>query len=77
MDNLKRPIQPMPDHVRESLIKNGLMEAYLNRPPYQRNDYLGWIVRSKREQTRQKRLNQMLEELKTGDRYMNMKYRAK
>jgi uncharacterized protein YdeI (YjbR/CyaY-like superfamily) len=53
------------------------MEAYRNRPPYQRNDYLGWIARAKLEQTRQKRLAQMLRELAGGDRYMNMIYHPK
>jgi len=53
------------------------MEAYRNRPPYQRNDYLGWITRAKLEQTRQKRLAQMLREFAGGDRYMNMTYRSK
>jgi hypothetical protein len=35
----------------------------------------GWIGRAKRSSTRQKRLEQMLEELKRGDRYMKMRYR--
>ena len=61
----------------EVLAKRGLMDAYLNRPPYQRNDYLGWIIHAKQEKTQQKRLNQMLDELVAGNRYMNMRYRAK
>ncbi|MFC1901349.1 YdeI/OmpD-associated family protein [Chloroflexota bacterium] len=67
----------MPDFVRTALVERGLMDAYLNRPPYQRNDYLSWIIRAKQEKTQQKRLNQMLDELAAGDCYMNMKYRAK
>jgi len=77
MDNLRRPLHPMPEFVKRALLERRLMDAYLNRPPYQRNDYLGWIVRAKQEKTRQKRLKQMLDELNTGDRYMNMKYKAK
>ena len=34
-----------------------------NPQPYQRNDYLGWIARARREATFQKRLAQMLDEL--------------
>jgi uncharacterized protein YdeI (YjbR/CyaY-like superfamily) len=45
------------------------------RPAYQRNDYLGWIARARRESTRQKRLQQMLEELAAGGVYMNMPHR--
>jgi len=71
---LKRPRYPMPDFIREALESRGLMEAYYIRPPYQRNDYIGWITRAKREETRQKRLNQMLDELKKGDVYMKMEW---
>ena len=77
MAGLTRPIQFMPDFVKKALIETGLMKAYNCRPPYQRNDYLSWIIRAKQEKTKQKRLNQMLDELSTGDRYMNMKYKAK
>ncbi len=52
------------------------MGAYQARPPYQRNDYLGWITRAKRPETRSKRLDQMLNELADGGLYMKMKYRA-
>ncbi|AKQ64691.1 hypothetical protein A176_001603 [Myxococcus hansupus] len=62
----------MPAQVRAALVERGLMDAYKARPPYQQNDYLGWIARAKLEATRLKRLNQMLEELAGGTRYMNM-----
>ena len=71
---LKRAIQPMPAKVRAALVKRGLMGAYEARPPYQQNDYLGWIARAKLEATRQKRLDQMLDELDGGTKYMNMKW---
>ncbi|MDH4044322.1 MAG: YdeI/OmpD-associated family protein [Gemmatimonadota bacterium] len=67
----------MPALVRDALVRHGLMEAYRARPPYQRNDYLGWISRAKRPETRAKRLAQMLDELAAGDRYMKMPYRAR
>ena len=72
-----RPRYPMPDFVREALESRGLMETYYERPPYQRNDYIGWITRAKREETRQKRLNQMLDELKKGDVYMKMEWKPR
>ncbi|CAM5381458.1 hypothetical protein MAUB1S_06514 [Mycolicibacterium aubagnense] len=62
----------MPEDVRVALDQNGLGAAYAARPDYQQNDYLGWISRAKREETRLKRLNQMLDELKRGGVYMNM-----
>lgn len=67
----------MPEFIKSALVERGLMEAYNDRPPYQRNDYIGWIMRAKQHKTQQKRLNQMLDELTTRDRYMNMRYRAK
>ena len=67
----------MPSFVRKALMENGTMEAYRLRPPYQQNDYLGWITRAKLEPTRQRRLAQMLDELARGDRYMKMAYRPK
>jgi uncharacterized protein YdeI (YjbR/CyaY-like superfamily) len=74
---LKRQKHPMPDFVREALDRRGLMDAYHSRPPYQQNDYIGWITRAKLETTRQKRLDQMLEELKGGKYYMNMEWTKK
>ena len=74
---LTRPIQRMPSFVRKALTENGVMEAYRLRPAYQQNDYLGWMARAKLEPTRQRRLDQMLDELARGDRYMKMAYRPK
>ena len=76
MTRLTRAINPMPEDVRLALDRNGLADAYAARPDYQRNDYLGWIVRAKREETRLKRLNQMLDELRRGGVYMNMLWRG-
>jgi uncharacterized protein YdeI (YjbR/CyaY-like superfamily) len=50
------------------------MDAYHARPPYQQNDYIGWITRAKQAATKQKRLDQMLGELESGGVYMNMKW---
>ena len=71
---LKRPRLTMPAFVRNALRERKLAEAYRARPAYQRNDYLGWIAQAKREATRQKRLEQMLDELERGNVYMNMKW---
>ena len=65
----------MPEFVWSSIVEQGLEDAYRARPPYQQNDYIGWIVSVKREETRCKRLAQMLDELWGGDRYMKMAYR--
>ena len=67
----------MPTFVQEALAQRGLMSTYQNRPAYQQNDYIGWISRAKREETRKKRLDQMLDELEHGDRYMKMAYHSR
>lgn len=72
---LKRPRNPMPDDIAALLRQHGLAAAYATRPPYQRNDYLGWIARARRPKTRQKRVGQMLDELRAGNIYMKMAWR--
>jgi len=74
---IPRPRYSMPDFFREALNAHGLMDAYLARPDYQQNDYIGWITRAKLEATKQKRLNQMLAELKREGVYMKMKWNPK
>ncbi|MBT8212349.1 MAG: YdeI/OmpD-associated family protein [Acidimicrobiia bacterium] len=62
----------MPDDVEIALDDAGVRDEYDQRPPYQRNDYIGWIGRAKRPETRQRRIDQMIDELKAGDSYMKM-----
>jgi Bacteriocin-protection, YdeI or OmpD-Associated/Domain of unknown function (DU1801) len=73
----ERERHPMPDYILETLKKTKLFDAYNSRPPFQRNDYLGWIAEAKREETRQKRIDQMLDELRRGDVYMKMAWKPK
>lgn len=72
-----RPRYEMPKFLRDALNARGLMNAYRARPLYQQNDYIGWITRAKLEATKQKRLNQMLNELEKGGVYMKMKWNDK
>ncbi len=71
---VKRKKHPMPEDMLTALESENLFEAYESRPPYQQNDYIGWITSAKRDETRQKRLAQMLDELSRGDTYLKMKY---
>ncbi len=73
---LKRPHQLMPALVEKALNKANLMDDFRNRPAYQQNDYLGWINRAKKQDTKDKRLEQMLYELEVGGVYMKMKHPA-
>ena len=67
----------MPDFIRDALNERGLMEAYDLRPSYQQNDHIGWVTRAKLELTKQKRINQMPDELDGGKVYMKMKWRPR
>lgn len=69
-----RPRIAMPRAVAGALTGARLRAAYNKRPAYQRNDYLRWIRDAKRDDTRRKRIDQMLAELRKGDVYMKMKW---
>lgn len=75
-DRPARARNPMPTDVRTALSRESLTAAYKARPSYQQNDYLGWIARAMRPETRQKRITQMLAELRLGDVYMKMTWKA-
>ena len=75
MSPVLRPLrkrEDMPDFVRIALEERGLRDKYDARPAYQRNDYLLWINKVKRDDTKQRHLAQMLDELEAGDVYMGM-----
>ena len=74
MSTLTREIHPIPEDIRQLMHDRGLVEAYQARPPYQQNDYIGWIEQAKRTDTRDRRIHQMLDELKAGGLYMKMRW---
>jgi len=74
---LKRDRYPMPEFFKQALLRENVMELYCLRPPYQQNDYIGWITRAVREETKQCRIKQMIDELKQGNVYMKMKWNLK
>ena len=71
---MTREIHEMPEEVRRALEARGVMKAYRGRPPYQQNDYIGWITKARLPATRAKRLAQMLDELERGGVYMHMNW---
>lgn len=71
----RRKRHSMPVFVLDALKKTKLFDRYEARPPYQKNDYVGWILSAKREETQQAHLTQMLDELRRGDVYMKMAYK--
>ncbi len=67
----------MPQTMKDAIRSKKLEDAYAARPPYQRNDYIGWYLRAKRPETKQKRLAIMLSELRAGNTYMGMDWKPK
>ena len=72
MTALSRTVLPIPKDVKNALVERGVWTDYMARPAYQRNDYIGWIERAKRTETRQRRITQMIDELTEGGVYMGM-----
>jgi len=64
----------MPNFVKRALEERCLIADYEARPAYQQNDYIGWINNAKLQETKEKRLSQMLEELEKGGVYMKMSH---
>lgn len=71
----KRPTHKMPDDVRAAIERAGVRSDYDARPAYQRNDYVGWIGAAKADETRTRRIEKMVAELKEGGVYMGMAHR--
>lgn len=73
----EKSVLELPGTIKNILLAEDVLEAYENRPFYQRNDYIHWITDAKREETKNKRIRQMIEELRAGNIYMNMEYTGK
>lgn len=53
------------------------MQAYMDWPPYQRDNYIGWILWARQVKTQQNRISQMLGELASRGSYTKMKDKAR
>lgn len=57
----------LPDYLQKILAKNKKALAVYNKLPFtHRKEYLEWILTAKKEETREKRINQMLKKLEAG-----------
>ena len=71
----QQPTHAMPDFVRRAIDARKLMPAFEARPAEQREEYLAWITGAEKSATQGRRLNQMLDELERGDRFMSATWR--
>jgi uncharacterized protein YdeI (YjbR/CyaY-like superfamily) len=71
---VKRPPMEMPDFFRAALKKNKKAAGYYESlaPTYQR-EYLVWVTTAKREETREKRLEEPIKALAAGCKWMDRK----
>jgi uncharacterized protein YdeI (YjbR/CyaY-like superfamily) len=65
----------MPPDVAQAILLAQARADYDERPACQRNDYLRWSRQARTEQTRQRRIAQMVAELRSGGVYMGMAHR--
>lgn len=56
----------LPDFYRAILEAEGVLPEYQARPFYQQKGYIRWIEEAKQEQTRERRIITMVEELRAG-----------
>ncbi len=73
---LKRKLNALPEPLQTTMQEHGVLDDFYQRPAYQQNDYIAWIERAKKPETREKRIQQMLDELEQGGVYMKMKHAA-
>lgn len=66
----------MPADIRIRLAERNLTDAYRGRPADQKVEYVAWIEGAKLSLTRNRRIGQMLDELASGDRFMDKPFNS-
>src|SRR4051812_43556158 len=59
--------QPMPGQVKGALAKRNLLDTYIARPQYQKDDYLKWVAAAAGPTEKQKRIDQLVDEIEKGN----------
>lgn len=62
-------VPPIPANVRGALTKKNLMEAFLDRPDYQRRDYLKGVEHAFGTPAKQKLIDQLVADLENGKQF--------
>ncbi|MFT3693100.1 MAG: hypothetical protein QM831_08155 [Kofleriaceae bacterium] len=63
-------VPPMPGPVKSALAKKKLLETFLERPDYQRREYLKGIEHAFGTPAKQKLIDQLVAEIENGKLYM-------
>ena len=72
----RRERYPIPAFGKDAFEGRGLIDDYHKLPPYQQTDYPGWISDTRREETRQRGLIQMLQQPERGGIHMKTWWRG-
>lgn len=67
----------IPQEIQNILIQQNIVEQFKKRPPYQQQGYIKGIVEAKRLTTKEKRIHQMIDELKVTHLYQGRQYYKK
>jgi len=60
-------LHTLTDDIKEALLSaSDILEKWNNLTPIQRNEWICWVTIVKKEETRRKRIQRMLEDLKSG-----------
>jgi hypothetical protein len=59
----------LPDDLNHALDAAGLRDTFMNMSPSHRKEYLKWIDEAKKPETRQRRLEKMLEMIAAGQKF--------
>ena len=61
---IKSKARPVPLAVKKTLAENAIAKAVFEKmPPSHRNEYVKWISKARQEETKQRRLDQLIPKL--------------
>jgi uncharacterized protein YdeI (YjbR/CyaY-like superfamily) len=59
-------LHELPDFIKKAILEKKIHETWESLTPIQRNEYICWVTMAKKEETKQKRLGIMVENLSDG-----------
>lgn len=74
VESVESAVLPVPRSVRAMMEVEGVWNAWQARPSSQRDQYLEWIAAAEEPEGNAERIDQMLEELHAGDRFMGERW---
>jgi uncharacterized protein YdeI (YjbR/CyaY-like superfamily) len=64
---MRRPLSPIPPYIKEALRKRAVVwRRFEALAPFERRQYVFWIDSAKRQETKMRRLSEVLQRLAEG-----------